>query len=332
MSVRATFLARLQDVLQRQQFSQFPQSSSSLGSRAIRTLAAIAACLLVLSSAGFGCTFAWQTGAAQGPVLASLSIIMALGLELTKPLAVAGAFNAFRRLALIRGLGLVLLAAVAILYSLSAEISLWAASRGDVVAARLAVIEQAAAHRTRIEAAQREIEQLSAATSTRWRAERARELQGVVAEATTALSKVEAVKAPDPASAAAEVYLKALGVTVPAAAISEWLILLPVVAVEVGSALAGLLVQPISRSERRPAAVPVVQSDDSGSSATEQAADRVLDHVRREGGVLKKSERGLAASIGAPKTTVRRALHLLATAGLIAIEAGRNGSVLRLIA
>jgi hypothetical protein len=242
MSVRATFLARLQDVLQRQPFSQSPQSSSSLGSRATRTLAAIAACLLVLSSAGFGCTFAWQTGAAHGPVLASLSIIMALGLELTKPLAVAGAFNAFRRLALIRGLGLVLLATVAVLYSLSAELTLWATSRGDVVAARLAVLEQTAAHRARIETARRELEQLSAATSTRWRAERSRELQGAIAEATAALAKVEGVKTPDPASAAAETYLKALGVTVPAGVLSEWFVLLPVIALEVGSALAGLLI------------------------------------------------------------------------------------------
>jgi DNA-binding IclR family transcriptional regulator len=75
--------------------------------------------------------------------------------------------------------------------------------------------------------------------------------------------------------------------------------------------------------------VPVVQPAESAVTA---AADAVLDHVRREGGAVAKSERGLARLIGQPRSTVRRAVHLLVAGGLLAIEASRSGSVLRLVA
>ena len=52
--------------------------------------------------------------------------------------AVAAAFAAFRSWAVMRGLALALLALVAIVYSLSAELSLMAGARGDVVAQRAA--------------------------------------------------------------------------------------------------------------------------------------------------------------------------------------------------
>ena len=51
-------------------------------------LAAIPAGCLVIASAGFGAVFAWQTGSTHGPLLGCLSVLMALGLEAAKPLAV----------------------------------------------------------------------------------------------------------------------------------------------------------------------------------------------------------------------------------------------------
>lgn len=88
------------------------------------------------------------------------------------------------------------------------------------------------------------------------------------------------------------------------------------------------------------ALVHAVQSENSvtcgvelpADLAVKAAADRVLDHVRKEGGALAKSERGLAALIGAPRSTTRRAVHALAMAGLVALEASRSGTVLKLVA
>jgi hypothetical protein len=51
-------------------------------------------------------------------------------------MAVAAAFTAFRRFAVVRGSALALLAAVSIAYSLSAELSLMATAWTDLVAQR----------------------------------------------------------------------------------------------------------------------------------------------------------------------------------------------------
>ena len=78
-------------------------------------------------------------GIQHGPLLAGLTVLMAVALEGIKPLAVASALASFRQLALVRGLLLTLLtllALVAITYSLTAELSLVAGSRGDLAASR----------------------------------------------------------------------------------------------------------------------------------------------------------------------------------------------------
>ena len=125
------------------------------GGQITRTLAVISAAGLVFASAGFGAVYAWTAGTVHGWVMAGLMVLMAGALECCKPLAVASAFNAFRSIALVRGVALTLLATVAIAYSLTAELTLMATARGDLVALRAASAKAAKStdnQRDRIEA------------------------------------------------------------------------------------------------------------------------------------------------------------------------------------
>ena len=83
-----------------------------------RTLAGISAAGLLIASAGLGAIFAWSSGSQHGALMASLMVMMAVALELAKPLAVASALSSFRCWAIVRGTLLSLLAVVAIGYSL----------------------------------------------------------------------------------------------------------------------------------------------------------------------------------------------------------------------
>ncbi len=94
-------------------------------------LSRAAACALVAASAGFGALYAWNTGSAHGFVLGGLSVLFAVGLEVCKPLALRNAIAALTQFNPIRATALAILAATAISYSLTAELSLWAALRAD---------------------------------------------------------------------------------------------------------------------------------------------------------------------------------------------------------
>ena len=157
------------------------------------------------------------------------------------------------------------------------------------------------------------------------------------------------VRDDDPGASALATYLAALGFSIAPDLLSRWLALVPVLALEVGSALAGVLVQALSPQRSfvakfsRPEAVKewtethplahVVQADESGSSdERERVKAALVNHLKTKGGSVAQSERGLAALIGASRPTVRRAINGLAMAGIIAAEATRNGTMLRLVA
>ena len=106
-------------------------------------LAKLSASGLVIASAGFGCTYAWQSNEPHGVTLASLAVIFAAALEMAKPLAVSGAAHAFRSWRIGQGTALAILACVAIAYSLSAELSLMARSRADATAERAGASQSA---------------------------------------------------------------------------------------------------------------------------------------------------------------------------------------------
>ncbi|MEQ1576938.1 MAG: hypothetical protein ABL894_04730, partial [Hyphomicrobium sp.] len=66
------------------------------------------------------------------------------------------------------------------------------------------------------------------------------------------------------------------------------------------------------------------------AASRNEAADRLLRLVRERGGQIEGSVRSLACAIGTTATTMHGAAGELAHAGLLVIEAGRNGSVYRL--
>ena len=103
---------------------------------AIRLVACCSAVGLVIASAGFGGVYAYRVGIEHSPLLAALSVTFAIALELCKPLAIQAVFISFGRWSPVRGLLMALLGLVAITYSLTAELSLMAASRGDLASSR----------------------------------------------------------------------------------------------------------------------------------------------------------------------------------------------------
>lgn len=75
---------------------------------------------------------------------------------------------------------------------------------------------------------------------------RAELTEALSAPATTATDGTPAVDKADPGASALSAYLAVLGVSVKPEAVAEWLVLVPVVALELGSLFAGLLVAPSS--------------------------------------------------------------------------------------
>jgi hypothetical protein len=264
-----------------------PNAITGAGSYFTQTFASIAAAGLVIASAGFGAVYAWTAGSPHGALMASLMVVMAVALELAKPLAVASAFAAFRSWALARGVALALLASVAVTYSLTAEVTLMAMARGDLVAERAAATKLAKStdgQRGRIEG---ELAQLA---STRPAATIRAEIAGMLADnrigdcsimdgprskaACPTVNRLRAElgnaerrdkldvdlaallpakptdgatdKRADPGAHALSVYLSAMGLSVPAGLLTDWLTLVPVLALEIGAALSALLMQTVS--------------------------------------------------------------------------------------
>ena len=270
-------------------------------------LSKLAAASLVTASAGLGAYYAWSVGIEHETVLGLLFVLFAIGLEIAKPLAVLATFKAVGTWQLVRGGLLGILAMVAIAYSLSAELTLVAGTRGDVVAERQANLDasaNAAAHarraRDRYDAAkielgtlqssrpaaelQAEIDALlltpgadgcvtingkvtrevcpkvAALKIERARADRRTELEAVlmaplpVIAATSNVhpqSSSKSVRDADPGASALATYLAAMGLVLPVKVLTDWLALVPVIALELGSALAGVFVQTVSQSTRQ---------------------------------------------------------------------------------
>lgn len=95
------------------------------------------ASLLIATSAALGSYYGFTIGSAHGgALLGALLGAAALGGELLKPFAVLDGIEALGRWQPVRAAVCLLLGAVCIVYSLSAELGLAAASRGDFAAAR----------------------------------------------------------------------------------------------------------------------------------------------------------------------------------------------------
>lgn len=346
--------------------------------KTIRVVAVLSATGLVLASAGFGALYAYKIGIQHSILLAGLSILMAVALEGVKPLAIAAGIQGFRSGSSKAGPTLLLvLGGISVAYSLTAELSLISMSKGDLVAEREAESTSArSVHSTfqRIEselaaigitrpssAIGSEIERLlltpgadgCAAINGRVTREVCPKVAELRAEQATAerretlegqLHGVQTIapsKVSDPGSVALATYLAALGFTVSASVVSQWLILVPVLALEIGSALAVVLVQAVSPTAAvssvksdSPSATsgPVVQAQSTASDTTKAKVKAALvDHLKANGGKVSSGERGLAKLIGSSRGTMKRAINGLVLAGIVSLEASRNGTILRLV-
>jgi hypothetical protein len=378
-------------------------------------LAKLSAASLVIASAGLGAYYSWNVGNEHGALLGSLFVLFAVGLELAKPLSIVAAFKAVGSWQLVRGGALSVLAVVAIAYSLSAELSLMAGSRGDVVAERQAALNASAdtaADRKRVldrqTAAETELSNLAqsrpaaevqaeidgllltpgadncsaingrvsrevcpkvaALRIEKARAGRRGELEAILATPLPAAqpsitASGKAVRDADPGSTALATYLAALGFVVPVKVLSDWLSLVPVIALELGSALSGLLVLTVSSPARNmveqelgkavpdsmdtgvpalPAPTPALvfqaqqtsvpvcprkpdehDEDKGGPTNGARLGTALLGHLRENGGKVQGGQRGLAKLLGTSTTELNRTLRKLADAGLLLVTPDR---------
>lgn len=354
-------------------------------------LASIAAVALVTASAGLGALYAWQTGSEHGAILGGLTVLFALGLEVSKPLAVAGALDSLRSWSFGRAALLTILAIVAIAYSLTAELSLMAGARGDRIAQRQ---EQASDARSVHGKKQRIETELASIGTTRPAGAIDSELAAILTDKrladcetwlesvrlrTTCIEKVAPLKSelatakrrealeaelagldtskpnaevkPDPAAHALATYLAALGFKVETATLSEWLALVPVLALELGSAFAGILVSAsrsnstsTKRSETREPngdqLTAVAGSEGRSTGVSSEGAkltpandhsERLLRLLRDRGGEVLGGQRAFASALNVSPATVNRLLQALSDAGQVSVEAGKHGTRVRLL-
>jgi hypothetical protein len=326
-------------------------------------------------------------------MIGGLSVLTALGLEGAKPFAFEGAVAALRSWSPVRAAALAALGTVAIAYSLTAELSLMAATRADASAKRTQDSATAAAAKARYAATERELETLpvtrpvaalnaeiarlrttpglapcydiaapsfgptsrrvcahiatltaEAATTTR-RAE----LQAALASAERDIAAAPLATEADPAAAALTAYLAVLGVPSEAETLSKWLALVPVLALEVGSALAVILTGgTVTGRERLHPAASAPRSAIASDFGAERTLGRpeaiaaqtpaigglksaLLEHLRGCGGQLRTGQRSLAKALGVSTTELHRAIHALAATGVIALSTAPTGTELRLV-
>lgn len=240
------------------------------------------AAALVIASAGFGAIYAWTTGSKHGPLLGALSVLMALGLEGAKPFAIEGVFVALRSWSIGRAIAMAALGLVAVAYSVTAELSLTASIRADIVAKHTLAGDAAEAARARYSDAKHELAALPSsrpAGTVAAEIERLRTTPGLIscddtsakgygpitrrtcadiatlraegeiaaqrerlrqalAAAERDLTTTSPPSKSDPAASALATYVAVFGLSVAPASLSDWLALVPVLALEIGSALA----------------------------------------------------------------------------------------------
>jgi hypothetical protein len=362
-------------------------------SPAIAKLAASASSLgLVVASAGFGCVYAWRTGSTHGYMLGALTVVFAVALEIAKPLAVNSFFSAIRQRTFGQALCLLVLSALALAYSITAELSLMAGIRSDVVAARQAQSKAAKDHTKAAEHREVERQRIERELATVGKARPAAELKALIAsykakgvcaipdmaavcpanklmpelgraerreklelalaalnqgEQSVSIAPIE-VKA-DPAAEALSIYLGLLGITVLPATLTEIMILVPVLALEIGSALAVVLARSVAAGDFGKAS----EKGASGAAATRRAAtsqhqtenadrhpspkprrsarDGLLEKLAEAKGPLRIGQEGLAEGLGVTSARVRQLLKELAAAGTIRVRTSPTGSLITLV-
>lgn len=183
-----------------------------------------------------------------------------------------------------------------------------------------------------------QIAELSAEVATSARRD---ELQAALRSAERDLAAAPLATDADPAAAALVTFLAAAGVPSDAGTLSKWLALVPVLALEAGSALAVVLLGgtparyvPAQDSSRAvPGAAPSVEAhhDEGRTTAPTGLKAALLEHLRAQGGSIRSGQRGLAKALGASTTELHRTIHALAASGLVALSTTPSGTEVRLL-
>lgn len=354
----------------------------------MRTISTAGAVLLVGASAALGSYYGYLVGSHQHALVGIVFAAAALGGELIKPFAFDAALEAIARFKIVRAVACAALATVCIAYSLAAELSLAAGSRGDMAASRAAAVagaEAVAADRRRAEAelsalpAARPVSQIdaeidgllltpgargcakidgavtrqvcpkvAALRSERGTAARRVELEATLKSAvqpTTAMHVHDA----DPLAGAVATYAAAIGWSFTPEEALPWLALVPVLFLELGSALALVVVRASGPSQPH-AAPPAPEAAPAVTSAPVPIAEPVApvqappkrrerravkgplvlgemaDRLRIAGGQLEGSQRSIADALGVSKSTVQRSLQALVASGTVLASATSQGT------
>jgi hypothetical protein len=293
-----------------------------------------------------------------------LTVVFAVALEGIKPLAIAQAFQSFASWAPIRGIALAGLGVVAVAYSVTSELALMSASRGDLAAERLRASETGNIARDKYANAKAELARLAPSRTIPEveavigafkpicrtirgepvcskpvpliaelaRAKRRHELEVILDEASAQITSGPAISIADPGATALMTYLSALGISVSAGLVAQWLNLVPVLALELGSALAGVLVASVSHGRVKTLMSTPLLLTASTAVERERVSQGIVRRLQANGGSLRGTHRSLAQEIGADRNTVSRALNSLVASGVIVVATSkRHGSLLRLI-
>lgn len=132
-------------------------------------------------------------------------------------------------------------------------------------------------------------------------------------------------KLADPGSAAMTTYLSALGIEARQDVVAQWIVLIPIFALEIGSALGLLLVNAISDTAK--IAVSHTETPDIQPG---RAARRAIMRQLQEKPEANISQRRLAKQEGLDKSTIQRAMKELEQEGVIDLETHRKGTLLKL--
>jgi hypothetical protein len=293
-----------------------------------------------------------------------LTVLFAVALEGIKPLAIVQAFQAFGTWAPVRGVALGALGLVAVAYSVTSELALMSSSRGDLAAERLRASETGNIARDWYANAKTELARLAPSRTVLElevligafrpicravkgvqscskpvpliaelaRAKRRQELEAILREAGVQVALGPAVAIADPGANAVVTYLSVLGVSVSVDLVAQWLNLVPVLSLELGSALAGVLVASVGHGrvktvESTPLLLPAPKA-----AERDRVSRGILRQLQANGGSMRDTHRSLAQKLGADRNTVSRALNCLAASGVIAVATSkRHGSLLRMV-
>jgi len=331
-------------------------ASISHASATSRLLVSAAAVLLVIASTGFGALFAWQVGRKHDVVLGVLSVAMAVGLEISKPFAISGAFTSLRQWHVATAFALALVGLLSVGYSLQAELTFMAMARGDLVAERAGEVGAAQRAESRYRKAETELSALKPAgtgkSATAAYLARRDALQTELRQAGRDRSEAPTVAVADPGAVALAAYASALGVKTDAGQLGQWLPLISVLALEIGAAFSVVLVRSVTGAQVAqvaqpvPAGDPVAQEiaapvktrerpakrksrnsdDDDSAGPPKRGVAALIDHVKANGGVIDMGQRKLARQLGQSRTSLQRAMRELSDAGALVLDTSAAGT------